>query len=441
MPGHGERRLVRGLRRWDLVALVINSVIGAGIFGLPSRAFALAGTFSVLAYAVSALAILLIILCFAEVASRFSETGGSYLYASAAFGPLVGFQVGWLLWLGRIAGFASLCNLFVGYLGYFVPSVAADPWRPAIITALVTAVAVANIVGVRVTTTMTNVLTIGKMIPLAVFVVAGLFFVDPQRYSAAWPPGGSFSQAALLVVFTYVGFEGAVVPAGETRDPAQHLPFALITGIGIVVVTYICVQVVCIGTLPNLAASERPSLTPAAGFWAPRAPHSSAPRAGVHRRALNALMFATSRILFAMGERRQLPRVVSAMHPRFSTPVVAIAITAAVMLAVALSSTFISALTIGTIVRLMAYAATCAALPALRRSPSAPRAAFSVPAGNLVALAAIALSVWLLSNSAWNEMRLAGIMVLVGLAVFWLSARFSVRSGSRTNGPSQASRA
>jgi amino acid transporter len=134
MEGSTQARLARGLQRWDVVALVINSIIGAGIYGLPSRVFALAGTYSLLAYVVSTVPIVLIILCFAEVGSRFKATGGPYLYAHVAFGSLMGFQVGWLMWLSRIAAFAALCNLFIGYLGYFVAAASDDAWRAFVAT-------------------------------------------------------------------------------------------------------------------------------------------------------------------------------------------------------------------------------------------------------------------------------------------------------------------
>src|SRR5436190_14906732 len=157
-------RLTRGLRRWDVVALVINSIIGAGIFGLPSRVFALAGTYSLLAYVVSAVAIVLIILCFAEVGSRFKATGGPYLYARVAFGPLIGFEVGWLMWLSRVSAFAALCNLFVSYLSYFVPAVVAPVWRNAVIAVVVSLLTCVNIAGVRLTTRVSNFFTVGKLI-------------------------------------------------------------------------------------------------------------------------------------------------------------------------------------------------------------------------------------------------------------------------------------
>jgi amino acid transporter len=403
---------------------VINSIIGAGIFGLPSRVFALAGTYSVVAYLVSAVAIVLVILCFAEVGSRFTSTGGPYLYARATFGPLIGFQVGWLLWLGRIAAFAAVVNLFVGYLGYFFPIGGAGT-RAAVICGLISALAAANIGGVRLTAVVTNVLTVGKLVPLVVLIIVGVFFVDPERYSLAAPPSyGSFSQAALLLVFTFMGFEGASIPAGEMRDPGRHLPFALLTGFGVVTIVYVSVQLVCIGTLPDLARSERPLADATLRFLgAPGAALIATGAVVSIGGVCNALMFATPRLLFAMSENGQLPQIVSATNSRFRTPVVAIVLTAAVTLGLALFSTFISALTISAIVRLIAYASTCAALLALRRNHELPRPPFVVAVGPLIAIIAIGLSIWLISNSPWGEMRVAGIAVALGLVLYFVWGR------------------
>src|SRR5258705_3696833 len=224
-----DARLPRGLRRWHLLALVVNSVIGAGIFGLPSQVYALAGTYSLAAYAVAAIAIGVIVLCFAEVGSRFNATGGPYLYARVAFGRLVGFQVGWLMWIARINGFASLTNLFVTYLAFFIPAVHVAAGRALVIVVVVAVLAIVNIIGLRTTALATNVLTAGKLIPLVVLVIAGVFFIDPQRFSNAIVPSyRSFSQATLLLVFAYMGFEGAVIPAGEVRDPRRDVPFSLL---------------------------------------------------------------------------------------------------------------------------------------------------------------------------------------------------------------------
>src|SRR5256886_6829262 len=129
--------LVRGIGRWDLVAITINGIIGAGIFGLPSRVFSLIGSYSLLAFVACALVVTLIILCFAEVGSRFDATGGPYLYAREAFGPTIAFEVGWLIWLARLTAFAANCNLLINYLGYFWSGATANVWRTIIILAVV----------------------------------------------------------------------------------------------------------------------------------------------------------------------------------------------------------------------------------------------------------------------------------------------------------------
>ena len=108
--------LIRGIRRWDLVALLVNVTVGAGIFKLPADVQMAVGNYSLLAFVACAVVIALIALCFAEVASRFSGTGGPYLYAKETFPSPIGFLVGWLMWLTRLAGFATLLLVFVSYV-------------------------------------------------------------------------------------------------------------------------------------------------------------------------------------------------------------------------------------------------------------------------------------------------------------------------------------
>ncbi|HEX7794157.1 MAG TPA: APC family permease [Vicinamibacterales bacterium] len=421
-------RLVRELGRWDLVALVINSILGAGIFGLPSRAFALAGTYSLLAYVASATAIALVVLCFAEVSSRFSATGGPYLYARTAFGPLIGFQVGWLLWVGRVAASASLANLFVGYVGYFIPDAGAIVLRTSILAILFGVLAAANIRGVRLTATVTNVLTVGKLLPLGLLALAGAFFIGAPRLASATPPSyQGFSEAALLLVFVYTGFEGASIPSGEMRAPARHLPFALLAGFSVVTLVYVAVQIVCIAAVPDLAHSERPVADAALRVLG--APGASLIAAGAlvsMAGTLNALMFATPRLLFAMSDNGQLPRALSSTHARLRTPIVAIAFTAVVGFVLAAFSTFLSSLTLSAVVRLLAYATTCVAMPVLRRRSDVAPATFQVPLAVLTLSGALALIVWLLSNSPWNEIRLTAIAIVLG-GIFYMWARLPRR--------------
>src|ERR671916_508249 len=179
-----EAGLVRGIRKWDLVALIINSMVGAGIFVLPARAFGLIGPYSLLAFVVCALVVALIILCFAEVGSRFQETGGPYLYAREAFGPAAGFQVGWMFWLARLTSSATNCNLLVVYLSHFWPAANDAGWRAAIITTVTVGLTAINYVGVRDAAVVSNLFAVGKLLPLLLFIAVGLYFIAPENFGA-----------------------------------------------------------------------------------------------------------------------------------------------------------------------------------------------------------------------------------------------------------------
>jgi amino acid transporter len=416
--------LIRRIHRWDLVALVLNCIVGAGIFGLPSRAFALAGTYSLVAYLVCAIVVGLIALSFAEVASRFSGTGGPYAYARDAFGALAGFEVGWLLWLARVTAFGSLANLFVDYASIFAPAVGGGVGRAAALTSIAVALAVLNFVGVRPSTLFTDAFTIGKLAALVFFIAVGMLFVSRANFSgAAQPTYGHFSQAVLLLVFAFSGFEMAVIPAGEIVEPGRQIPFALLLGTGIVVILYMLIQFVAIGTLPTLATSQRPIADASARFLGGSAAGFVSLGALISiGGTLNSIVFVTPRLLFAMAADGHLPRVFGVVHSRFRTPHVAILVSTVVMVALTLSGSFATLAAISTIIRLLTYAATCAALLKFRRQPNAPPAIFMAPFGRLAAIAALILSAWLLSNATRSDAWTTVIAGAVGLPLFFASS-------------------
>jgi basic amino acid/polyamine antiporter, APA family len=420
-------KLRREIRKWDLVALVLNCIIGAGIFGLPSRAFALAGTWSLLAYVVCAVPILLIVLCFAEVGSRFKETGGLYLYAREAFGSLIGFEMGWLAWLTRITAFAALCNLFVDYTAYFIPAAGAGLGRVMVITGVISCLAAVNVAGVGVASAAGNIFTIGKLLPLLLLVAIGSFFVNSENFaSSAFPMYSSFSSSVLVLVFAFTGFEMAGIPAGEAKDPRRHLPFALLAGAGIAVLLYVAIQAVCIGTVPNLATSQRPLADAGAYIFGPGGAAVIALGALVSvLGTMNAIMLAGPRLLFAMAEQGQLSKVVATTHPRFHTPHVAILFTAAAVILLTLSGTFTSLATLSTIIRLATYAVTCAAVQVLRRRGTDAPGLFLIPGGKFVSTAALVLIAWLFSSSAWSEVAQTLIAIGIGLILYAAFARIA----------------
>src|SRR5262245_403466 len=200
----------------------------------------------------------LVVACFAEAGSRCDETGGPYVYARTAFGDFAGFLVGWMFFLTRLAATAAIANAFVDYLGFLVPALGAGAGRAAAITVAVGGLAVLNIVGVRAASYTVNFLTVAKLVPLAIFIAVGLFFVDASRVALALPEMGSLRQAALVLVFAYGGFENANVPSEEALNPRRHLPTALLTTIAVVTVLYVLIQIVAQGTLPGLASAQAP---------------------------------------------------------------------------------------------------------------------------------------------------------------------------------------
>ena len=428
MQNHTDEGLVRGIRRWDLVAIAINGIIGAGIFGLPSKVYSLIGSYSIIAFVACALVVALIILCFAEVSSRFDDTGGPYLYAREAFNPAVAFEIGWLIWLARVTAFAANCNLLINYLAYFWLGASDTFWRAAVIVFVVAVLAVINLLGIRQAAIVSNVFTIGKLVPIIIFIGAGLFFLNPQAFvPGPSPDAGAFSQSVLLLVYAFTGFEMATIPAGEVRDPQKNLPRALLIAILVVATLYILIQIVCVGTLPGLANSQKPLADAGTQFLGTAGGAIISAGAIISITGnLNILMLSGSRLPFAMAEQKQLPAFIGSVHRSFFTPYVAILITAGLMLFLTLKSSFVAALTISTIARLITYGATCLALPLFRHRKDIPPAAFHLPLGTIVALLSLGLIVWLLLHSTLKEAIAAawagGVGLLIYL-VYWIYSR------------------
>lgn len=417
-----EEKLIRGLGRWDFTAVVINTIIGAGIFGLPAKVYAAIGSYSLLAFVACAVIIALVVLCYAEVSSRFSATGGPYLYAREAFGSAVGFEVGWLYWIVRVATFAANCNLLVTYLGFFLPGANEGAMRVCLVTVVVAVITIVNLVGIRESAMMTNVFTVGKLVPLLVFAIVGMFFVSPQNFRFdIVPEYGAFSSAVLLLIYAFVGFEASVVLTGETKEPGKTIPFGLITGLLIVAAFYIAIQTVSIGTLPELAKSDRPIADAAAAFMGPLGGAFITVGALISIFGnLNVGVLASTRMLFAMSEQRDLPAVFEKTHAKFKTPYIAILATAVVILILTIQSSFLTAVAIATITRLLVYATTCLALPVFRNRENLEQPApFAVPLGAVAAVFSIGLIVWLLTQVDFAKEGLAILIAaMLGLVIF-----------------------
>jgi len=418
--------LKRELGRWDLTAVGVNQVIGSAVFALPAALAATAGAWSPWMVAAVGLASMLIALSFAEVASRFEGTGGPYLYTRAAFGRFAAFEVGWMLWFTRATSWASVINVLVSSLGFYWPRATTGAPRGLLITLIIALIAGINVRGIRQSSSVVNALTVAKLLPLMVFVAAGLFFVDWTRLT---PSSGlslhQLSTTGLLLIFAFGGYEVIPVVAGETRDPRRDVPFALIMTIIIVTILMTLAQVVGLGTLPGLAASKTPLADAAAQFLG---------AGGAAMLTIGAVLSTSgnnmgqalsgSRNLFALAEQGDLPAFFGRVQPKFRTPMNAILFTAGVALVLALSGTFQSLAAASAISRLIVYVATCASTLRLRNSrfdAAVKPPVFVVPFGPAIPLAAIVIALAILAGATPLQLA-SGTGALAGGAVLYLIA-------------------
>jgi amino acid transporter len=401
---------VRAIGRWSLVALVVNSIIGSGVFGLPSTVAALIGNYSPYAVLAAGAGMSVIIGCFAEVASRFQQAGGPYLYARVAFGRLMGIQTAWMLWLGQVAAPAANANLFVIYLGEFFPHAKNPLPRALILTALVGLLAFINVRGVRGGTQISNLFTAAKLVPLFAVIALGLFLLQRQHWAFAAAPVASpninqWLKAMLLLVFAYGGFETALAPMSEAKNPRRDAPFALFTALILCTALYAFIQWVVVGVLPDAAHSQRPLADVARLAVGPIGAGLVAVGALISFYGyLSAKILAMPRVPFALAEQRDFPQAFAAVHRRFHTPYVSILVFAGMVWALALVGDFKWNVTLSAVARLLYYGVGCAALPILRRkNPEGASAMFRLPAGDFFAVLGVILCLILVTRVDFGQ--------------------------------------
>ena len=408
-----------------MVLLIINGVIGSGFFGLPAKVFKETGVYSIAAFLVCAVAVFVIILCFAEVSSRFSKTGGPYLYALSSFGKLPAFLTGWLLLVTRFITYAALINLLVSYLSVFAAWFTLPEARIIVIVLFTLLLAYINHIGIRNTTRINNFLTISKLLPLLLFIVVGSFFIEPAQYEIKHIPDfSSFSSTVLLLVFAFGGFESVLVNSGEVKNPEKNLPFALLLAAVFITTIYILIQVVSIGTLPALASSDKP-LAEAAGLFMGKSGASIIAIGAIFSVAgtLNAIMLVGSRLPYAFSEEKQFPGLFSFIHPKYKTPTWSLLLFMSITIIVSLNYSFLSAASLSAITRVMIYGIVCTTLILLRKKNPDQANFYKLKHGNIIAVAGILITLWLLSSSRLRELRDVGIAIMAGLVIYILVNR------------------
>jgi len=414
-PKSSQPELVRAIGRWSMVALAVNSIVGSGIFGLPAPVAGFVGRASPFAVLLAGAGTGVIIACYAEVASQFTDTGGTYLYLRRAFGRLVGVQVAWLSLLSRITAVAAGVNLFVTYLGEFWPQATQPLPRLAIITAFIVGLAAVNYRGVGAGTLVSNVTVVAKLAALALVCAAGVAWLGVHAAVAApavTSSGDGWLNAMLLLLFAYGGYEAALNPMGEARNPRGDVAFALFAALAIVTVLYSLLQWVVVGVLAEPAHSQRPladvmrvvSGEPGAALI------SIGALVSVYG-YLSANMLTTPRGIFAPAQNGDFPALLAAIHPRWRTPYVSIVLFAVLLWGFSQFASFSWNVTLSAVTRVMYYAGICAAVPVLRRrQPEA--AAFRLPGGLTLPVIGMVMCVVLVTRVDFGK----SVILLVTIA-------------------------
>jgi len=424
--------LIRAIGRWALTGLVINCIVGGGIFGLPSELIRLLGRASPLAMVAGALVMVIMIACAAEVGSQFREPGGVYMYVRRAFGRFAGLQVAWFLLLAMVAGVAAIANVFVSYLGAMVPALA-NGWARGLTTAVLIAVpTIINCLGVRSGAALSGVLAIAKLLPLALLIALGLghSVAHPALIHGsdiAGPGWGVWFTALLAMLFAYGGWEDALVPSGEVKEVRRNLPFALAAGLFVSAVIYALLQYVTVATI-GTTATDHPLADLAASLMGDtgRAFVSVAAMLSTYGYVAAAFVSAP-RLPYALAVEGDGPPFFATLHPRFHTPVYAIIGFAIVGCALAVSGTFLWALALAAGSMAILYVGICASLIRLRQMQPAADA-LRIPFGPVLAIVGIALCITLLAQL---DARHAALMLLTAslAAANWLWAVHQTRRG------------
>ncbi|MEO8218821.1 MAG: APC family permease [Acidobacteriota bacterium] len=418
---NSPERLVRAVGFWGLVAFCINAVIGSGVYLLPSESFKLLGPFSLWAPVLFAVPVFILVLCFAEAASHFNEPGGAYLYSRTAFGDFIGFETGWMNTIARVTSLAALSNGFVVSLARIVPWAGHGVPRALLITLTLLAFAAIHVLGIKFGARTIYFFTVGKLLPLLIFVVVALiaFRYNPVPPSFKLPGADThWGDAFLLLLFAYAGFENLGIPAGEYKDPRRELPMALLVGTLAIAVVYSLAQLAAMSAVPDLSQTATPIADAAAAIMGPSGALLITVGAIISILGTNlGTMLEGSRMMYALSLGRRPYTAVARIHERFRTPYVAIALLTVVSIPTAIAGSFVKLALLSAVARLTTYLFTCAAVPRLRRlSPG-----FRAPGGLLIPILGTLISIGLFFTLKFGNIIAALVALAVGAILYFIS--------------------
>jgi amino acid transporter len=426
---HQDAKLIRALGVPTLTSSIVNATIGAGIFVLPATVAAGLGPAAPIAFVICAVAMALIVTTFAIAGSRVSLTGGLYAYVEVAFGSYVGFLAGVLLWLTNVLAVAGVASAIVASVAQVAPGVQGGWGRAVTLLLIFASLALINIRGVRAGAGTVATMTIAKLLPLLLFIAVGVFFLKPGTLGwSVWPGQAAVGQTVLLLIFAFMGVELALVPSGEVKNPARTVPRSIFLALAITTAIYMAIQLVAQGVLGAELANfvDAPLAEAASRFLG----HTGRTIILVGT-AISAFGYVSGdilgspRTLYAFGRNGILPQKMAAVHPRFRTPHIAIAVHAVIACALAISSTFQYLAILSNIAALLLYLLCCsAAFELIRRDVRTDGKPFSVPGQKVIPIVAVAVVLWILSHATVDEFKVAAV-VLAAASVLYALRKFT----------------
>jgi APA family basic amino acid/polyamine antiporter len=427
-----DEGLLRTIGTQALGLNIVNMVVGGGIFVLPGVIAMQLGSAAILAYLVCSVAVALVFLCFAEVGSRITRSGGAYAYIEEAFGPFAGFIASTLLWLGwAILSDAAITVAMVETMTIAFPVLGNPIPRASFIIVLFIFLVVINIRGVKSGVRLFVFNTIAKLVPLLLLLAVGLFAINFENLAIPkWPSAMSVSAGALVLFFAFSGAESALSSSGEIKNPSKTVPKGLLLGLGGILMLYVGLQTVAQGVLgAELASNTKAPLAATAtvvfGEWGAKMLLIGGVisiYATVSGDILN-----TPRVLFASARNGTLPAFLAKVHPKYKTPYLAIIVFAAITVAFALSGTFKPLAVVASGSILMIYAGVCLSVLRLRQRDGNPKKGeFKVPGGPIIPILGFLLIMWLLLQLTLEEAIGLGALIGISIAYYAINS-FLVR--------------
>ena len=409
---------------------IVNGIIGAGIFVLPAIIGIELGAFGVFGYIFCSIMLAAIMLCYAEIGSRITTSGGSYAYVEAAFGSFPGYIINWLYFFGwSILGSAALINIIADSLAVIFPVLANPLVRAVFFFVVIGFMILVNVRGAKQGIGLVKMITIIKLLPLIGIIIFG--FSKIKTGNLHWehiPSLKTFGDTALILFFAFAGFETSLGVSGEFKNPRRTVPMGIFLGGITVLIIYMLLQTVTQGVLGAEMASfkDAPLAVVAEKIVGPAGATFLLVAAAISCfGSVSADVMATPRSLFAGAKDGTFPRFLGKVHPRFATPYVAVTIYASLIFIFSVSGGFKQLAILASAAILLVYLAVILATVKLRKNKQErSEKTFKVPGGLIIPLIGIAAIVWLLSSLSKWEILSTIIFIIIVCIIYFFTKKF-----------------